>query len=303
MTGLVARLPTHWRGPVWMILSCITFAGMWGLVRIASQDLHPFVTAFFRTFFGLFVLAPMALRHGRSLLQTERIWLHFRRAGSGVIAMFGTFYAIANAPMATAMAINYSAPLIATLGAVVFLGERIRARRMAALAVGIVGVLIVLRPGNLELTPGILAALLAAVATGISILTVKQLSGTDNATAIALYSFVLMLPFSFIGALLFWSWPQQASTWFVLMLLGVCASVGQYSLAKAFSAAEATALLPLDFFRFLLVTLVGIFGFGEPFDIFTMIGAALVLAATVYVAHREAVAARAHKPASTPPLT
>lgn len=302
MDALIGRLPRHLQGQAWMLAACVVFALLWTAIRWASETLHPFVVAFYRCFFGLITLLPMLVVHHRTVLATSRFPIHLRRATSGMIAMLATFYAIANAPLATVMSINYAAPLFATIAAVLFLGERIRARRMIALAVGFTGILVVMRPGAVPLSAGVVAAMLSAVATAASIVSVKQLTQTDDPRAVVAYSFLLMLPPAFIVALFFWQWPSWQELG-ILALVGVTASLAQTALVRAFSLAEATAVLPLDFFRLVLVVIIGIVVFGEAFDGWTVLGGVIILASTIYVAHREAAAARAIKPASQPPLT
>ena len=131
-----------------MIVSCCAFASMWVMIRYASRDLHAFQIVFFRNAIGTLVLLPMILTNP-GLIRLERLRPNLRRATSGFVATLGTFYAVSHAPMATALSINYTAPLFATVGAVLFLGERIRARRVAALIIGFLGMLIVVRPGAL----------------------------------------------------------------------------------------------------------------------------------------------------------
>ena len=296
---LVSRLPAHMRAPAYMIVACVAFAALWGLVRLASETMHAFLVVFYRNLFGLLALLPALIAGGRAGLATSRFGTHVRRATSGVIATFATFYAVANAPMATVMAINYTIPLFATLAAILFLKERVRWRRMAALLVGFIGMLIVVRPGHLPLTPGIGAALLAAVATAFSIIAMKQLSRTETSLAVVTYSFVLMLPPSLLVALPYWQWPSWQEL-LVLAGVGLAATIGQSGTVKAFALAEATAVLPYDFVRFGLVICIGTFAFGDPVDAFTYLGGAVILCATIYIAHREAVAARRARPASTP---
>lgn len=291
MNALVDRLPAHLRGPVWMVLGCIVFAVLWGLIRQASETVHPFVVVFYRNLFGTLMLAPLILRHGRELFRTNRIGTHVRRATSGVIATFCTFYAIANAPLATVMSINYAAPLFTTIAAIFLLGETVRWRRMAALAIGFIGMLIVLRPGQLPMTPGILAAVISAIATAFSTIAMKQLSHTESSLSVVTYSFVLMLPPSLIVCLPYWQWPNGQEL-LVLLGVGLMASLGQSFTVKALGAAEATAVLPYDFVRFGLVIAIGVMVFGDPVDGFTYLGGAIIFLATLYMAHRESLAAR-----------
>lgn len=296
----VDRLPPALRGPAWMIVACFAFAGVWAFIRAASIELHPFAIVFFRNLLGALVILPIAAPAWDPV--SLRRWpAHLRRAGSGIVATYATFYAVANAPLGTVQAINFAAPLFATIGAALFLGERIRIRRIGALVVGFFGVLIVLRPGQVPLTPGIAAAIVAAVATAFSLITIKQLVGTDDPRLVAAFTFFLMLPFSAVVLPFYWAWPSPTA-WALLLGVGVCAVVGQLATSYAFRAADATAVMPYDFLRFGIVILIGWTAFGERVDAMTFVGGAVILVASIYLAYREQVASRL-KPASQPPLT
>jgi drug/metabolite transporter (DMT)-like permease len=285
------------RGIFWMIVSCIAFSSMWVLIRYASHDVHAFVIVFFRNFFGTLVLVPMMLRN-KGLMKLNRVKANLRRATSGFIATTGTFYAVSHAPMATALSINYTAPLFATVGAVLFLGEKIHFRRVAALIVGFAGMLIVVRPGALPMTPGVLAAMISAVSTAFSIIAIRQLVASDDSRSVAAWTFILMTPPSLVVALFFWSWPS-AQVWPLLIAIGCAAAVGQLSMNRAFALAETSAILPYDFVRFGLVTLAGITFFHERLDALTVLGGVVIFAATVYLAIRERQVARAARAAKT----
>jgi drug/metabolite transporter (DMT)-like permease len=273
-------------GPFWFILSCCAFASMWVMIRLAARHLHSFEIVFFRNFLGLLFLLPMMLGTP-GLIRRDRMKVHLGRATSGFIATMGTFYAVANAPLATTLAINYTAPLFGTLGAVLVLGERIRARRIAALAVGFVGMLLVLRPGQLPLTAGIVAGIVSAVSTGYSIVAMRSLVGVDDARAVAAWTFILTTIPSLAVAMFVWQTPPLA-VWPLLAGIGAAAAIGQLTLTRAFSLAEASAVLPLDFVRFGLITAAGILLFGETYDALTLAGGALILSSTIYLAWREA---------------
>jgi drug/metabolite transporter (DMT)-like permease len=274
-----------------MILSCIAFASMWVMIRFASHDVHAFVIVFFRNLFGTLVLVPMMLRN-KGLMRIGRLRANLRRATSGFIATTGTFYAVSHAPLATALSINYTAPLFATVGAVLFLGEKIQARRVAALIIGFAGMLIVVRPGALPMTPGVLAAMLSAVSTSFSIIAIRQLVASDDSRSVAAWTFILMTPPSLVLAVLYWT-PPPLALWPLLFVIGCVAAVGQLAMNRAFALAEASAVLPYDFVRFGLVTIFGIAIFDERLDAMTILGGIVIFGATVYLAVRERQVARA----------
>lgn len=287
-------------GPAWMILACFAFAGLWVLIRLSSQELHPFAIVVWRNLFGLILLLPMLLMNP-GLITWGRMPAHLRRAASGVIATFATFYAVSTAPLATVLAINYTAPLFATIGAVLFLGERIRGYRTAALLVGFAGMLIVLRPGATAMSLGLWAAIISALSTAFSLVAIKALTGTDDPRAVAAWSFILTTPVSILIALPFWTWPS-AQLWPLLIGMGACAAVGQMALSKAFAAADASAVMPFDFVRFGLITLAGILIFGERQDLLTLVGGAIILGSTIFIAARERLG-RAKTPSVASPDT
>lgn len=274
-----------------MIVSSIAFASMWVMIRFASHDVHAFVIVFFRNLFGTLVLVPMMLRN-KGLMRISRLRANLRRATSGFIATTGTFYAVSHAPLATVLSINYTTPLFATVGAVLFLGEKIQARRVMALIIGFAGMLIVVRPGALPLTPGVLAAMLSAVSTAFSIIAIRQLVASDDSRSVAAWTFILMTPPSLVLAVLYWT-PPPLALWPLLFVIGCVAAVGQLAMNRAFALAEASAVLPYDFVRFGLVTIFGITVFDERLDAMTILGGIVIFGATVYLAVRERQLARA----------
>jgi drug/metabolite transporter (DMT)-like permease len=283
--NLIGVLPPAARGPTWMVVACVAFASLWVFIRLGSEVLHPFAIVVWRNLFGLLWLTPMLLL-APGLLKRARLRGHIQRATSGLVATFATFYAVSTAPLATVLSINYTAPLFATIGAVLFLGERIRIYRSAALLTGFAGMLLVLRPGATEMTPGLWAAVVSALSTAFSLVAIKALTASDDPRAVAAWSFILTTPVSFLIALPFWSWPP-AEAWPILVAMGAAAAAGQLALSQAFAAADASAVMPYDFVRFGLITLAGILLFGERYDLFTLAGGAIILGSTIFIALRE----------------
>lgn len=279
------------------VLSAAIFASLWVLIRLASETLPPPLIVFYRTLFGLAFMIPFFAHRARTTLSTQRLPLHLLRAASGVLAMYCTFYAVALAPLANVVAISYATPLFATLAAVFVLGEVIRSRRMVALAIGFVGVLVVLRPGVDTLSAGELAALASAVMVAISLTCIKLLARTERSETIVLFSFLFALPVNFAVALFFWRWPNPEE-WLLLAAIGIGANVGQMTMTRAFSLADASALLPFDFVRLVLAAGLAATFFGERLDALTVIGAGVILTSSVYLAHREAQLARREQEAA-----
>lgn len=291
MSDLSERLESV-KGPLFMLLSCLLFSIMGGLIRYLSlQDFHPFMTAFTRTLFALIFLMPTFHKVGIRGLKTDRLGLHIFRGLMSAIAVIASFYAVSVIPLASATSYSFAAPVIATPLAVIFLKERIRLPRIMAVIVGFSGVLILLRPGSVPITAGVWAALLGALTVAFAIICIRILSQSDKPNVVAVYSLLVTLPISFGFALLEWSWPKP-EIWAVIILVGLLAAMAQLSIAKAFSQSEATALLPIDFTRLLFAATVGYIFYSETPDIYTFIGASLILASAVFAAHREALRKR-----------
>lgn len=270
-----------------MVCAGAVIAVLWGVLRAASEVMHPLFMVFWRSVFGALVLAPFIMRSGIGALRTDHIWVHFGRSLFGFGAMVGIFYSIAHIPLSQAMAINYSGPLFASIGAVLILGEKAQSRRLIALTVGFVGMLVVLRPGVQDISAGSLAAVFGAAGMAGSLLCIKKLSATEANTTIIVYGNTLSLPIAFIVALQFWQplgWVEIG--W--LVLIGILSTIAQWFMNRALSLAEASVVLPVDFLRIVFVTIIAAVVFAEAPDLGAWIGGAIILGSCVYLARHEA---------------
>lgn len=282
-----------------MIGSAASFAVMMGIVRHLSESFHPLELVFFRNLFGFLFVLPWLLRAG-GLPRTRRFGGHLVRAAFGLSAMICYFVAMALVPLADAVAITFAAPLFATAGAAMLLGERVRAHRWTATIVGFVGTVIVLNPGPELLSPGALAALGAAVFMAAAILCIKSLARTEHPTTIVFYFGLLLTPLSAVAAAFVWVTPSLEH-WPWLLGLGLFATTGQLLLTHAFAAADASFVLPFDFSRLVFAAVVGFAFFNETPDVWTWVGAAVIVVASSYVAHREHRILKASKPYAPEP--
>jgi len=280
-----------------MIVASVFFAGMAGLIRYGSQDLHPFQLAFLRSAFGILFMLPWLMKSGIGILKTSRIGLISVRGLTAASAMFAFFWALSVMPLAEAVALSFTAPFFVTVLAVVFLNEVVRARRWTAVAVGFLGAMIILRPDGEAVAWPALAVLFSALMMAGSIICIKKLSTTEPANAIYLWMVLYLAPITFIPALFVWknpTWEQLA----VAAGIGFAGTVGHLLVTRAFGMAETTALMPFDFARLIFSAIVGYLFFSQAPDIWTWIGAIIIAAAGVYIARREARADWAHR---TPP--
>jgi drug/metabolite transporter (DMT)-like permease len=283
----------HWRAALLMLGSACFFAMMALVIRLASATLHTFEIAFFRNFFGVVAAAPLLLRHGPSLLRTDQFPRYIIRCVIGVVSMFCGFWAIGHLPLAQAISLSYSTPLFVTIAAVWLLGEQVRARRWAAVVIGFIGVLIIVRPGSANFTLGSLVALSAAVLSGLVSIQIKQLSRTEPADRIVLLTTMLWVPLSLVPALFVWEWPSGI-TWLWVAAAGAMGTGGHMLWTRALKLGDVSALTPISFMQLPIVAVFGYFLFDERLDRWTILGATIIFTANAYIAHREAQLAKRH---------
>jgi drug/metabolite transporter (DMT)-like permease len=257
------------------------------MIRHASGELHPLEIVFFRSLFGFAAMVPWLSRQGLGALRTRRPALIGLRTLLGFISMATWFSALAVVPLGNAVALGFTAPLFAAVAAVVVLREKIRARRIIALLVGFAGMLIILRPGAQSVGVGQVMVVVSALSMALSVITMKVLTRTEQVGSLVVYQTMLTTPIALVPALFVWTWPS-AEMWFWVILIGVVASTAHMAFTRAFSLADTMYLMPFDYLRLPQVAFLGWMLFGEPTDLYTWIGAAVIAASSVYVAHREA---------------
>ena len=289
LPAVATDVPAPVKGALWMLVSAAALAGLTGVVRHMSAGLHPFEIAFFRSFFGLLILAPWLMRSGLGVLRTKRLGLYTLRCALGVATMLMWFTAISMVPLADAVALGFTSPLFVILGAALFLGEVVRGRRLGATLCGFAGALIILRPGSGVLDLGAVLVLLSAVTLAGANLSVKELSRTEPVQAIVTYMVIFMVPLTFIPALLVWQTPTPAQL-AELAGLAALATLGNYAMTRAVAVADASSVMPYDYARLPFAALIGFFVFGETSDAATWIGAGVIAVASLYLAHHESKA-------------
>jgi drug/metabolite transporter (DMT)-like permease len=285
------------RAVLLMLFSTVLFGLMAVVIRLASETQHPFEIAFFRNLFGLLFTLPLLFKHGPGLLKTSKLPLYLLRCAIGTVGMLAGFWAIVHLPLAQAVAISYSTPLFVTIGAVWVLGETVRARRWAAVLIGFIGVIILLRPDADTFTGASLVALLAAVMSASVAISIKFLTRTESPDAIVVFTTALWVPMTMVPALLFWQTPS-GTTWLWLVLAGLFGTVAHMCWTRALQLGDASILTPISFMQVLVVGVFGWWLFDESVDHYTLIGALIIFGSNLYLAHREITRA---KPAVTDP--
>ena len=203
-----SKLSVTVEGALWMVTAAALFSVLNLLIRHASTELHPFQVTFFRNFFSLAFMLPWLMRAGLGGLRTRKWGLYSTRALTGLAAMLTWFYAISVMPLAEAVALNFTTPLFATVGAALFLGEVVRLRRWTATVVGFLGVLVIVRPDADAIDLMAVLVLVSACFSAASALQVKALARTESTTAMVTYMVLFLTPMSLVPALFVWSWPS-----------------------------------------------------------------------------------------------
>lgn len=280
---------------MWMLASVAGATVMTVAIRLLTPDLHTAMLAFLRAAFAVVLVVPFvwkAERSGRRMRFTA--WkLHLLRGLLIALALNFGFYSIWHLPMATATILFFTAPVFATLLAGPIAGEHVGPRRWAAVVAGFLGAVVVLRPGVGTVEPAMLVGLVSSVAFAVTLLIGKLAAREDGVDAVFVSSSVIAAAGTLPPALFFWSLPGELWRWGVLGLLVAASSVRTYADIRAYSAGEAGFLAPFSFLRLLTIGLAGYLFFGETVDGATVTGGAIIIAATLYIALREARQSRA----------
>ena len=246
--------------------------------RETTRDLNVFQIMEVRSVLGFFLLLPLVYSNGGfAVLRTQRLQLHVARNLIHYAGQLAWFFALTLIPLGQVVAIEFTMPIWTALLAAGFLGERMTGGKIAAIVLGLIGVLVIVRPATGAINPGQLVALGAAVGFGISIALMKSLTRTENTLAIVFWMLAVRATAGFIPTLFVWVWPS-AALWGWILVIAVCGTFSHFCMARAMLYADATIVVPMDFLRVPLTATAGWLLYAEKLDTFTVLGAALILA-------------------------
>lgn len=271
-----------------MMAAVSTLTGMFAVAKhLAAGGMPVIEVAMFRMVASLPFYLPWMIRHGLAGMRTERPLAHCLRGFFGATSLFCIVYAVAHLILADAMVLGFTIPLWSIMASALFLGDRVRLRRTIATIIGFIGVVLVVKPqGGIE--PAALVALFGAMLASGAIITMKDLTRTEPTNRIVVY-FLAIGAVVLIGPAIYaWQTPSLEQ-WGWLFVLGLFGSSGQTFLTRAYAAGEVTIIAPLDFTRVLVAALIGFALFDELPDLWGFAGAAVIIAACVYIVHREAM--------------
>lgn len=273
-------------GIFWMCMATFLNSVMGALVRSLGGEIPVIELVFFRNLTGVLVLVPWFLTSGRSAGPLSQRPIYALRICFAFTSIVLLFYALAELPLANVYALQFTIPLFTILLAVLVLKQTTSMRSWAACLVGFCGVLIVIRPGLVEISLAAFAALGAALSSSGSNTTLKLLSRTEGSGTITFYSNLLMLPLALVPTLFFWVTPSGAQIpW--LVGIGLFGAAGGYCFVRAVGSADARIVQPFQFTRMFFATGLGYFLFLELPDFWTWVGATVIFFATYYIVWHE----------------
>ncbi|MCG8548615.1 MAG: DMT family transporter [Alphaproteobacteria bacterium] len=274
------------RGMWLMLAATIVLITQHTLVKFVSADLPTFEILFFRTIIAVLLFLPFTLRSGLTILHTRQFRWHLGRSLLQMVSSVTFFFALAVTPLATVTALHFTAPIFATLVAVFALNEKISTRRWTAIGIGLVGTLVILRPGLAGFSLGAVFVVLSAWAWGVAMVAIRVIGRSDSSLTTTAYMYLLMTPMTFVGALFEWQWPTlEQYGW--LVLIGLTGAIAHVLMAESLRLGETHVVTPIDFVRLIWAALFGYLLFGEVPDLFVWIGGAMIFAGTSYIALRE----------------
>jgi drug/metabolite transporter (DMT)-like permease len=267
------------RGALWMSVAVVSFCAMAIASRELMRHMGTFEVLFFRTGVSLVLLLALVPRIGIATLRTAQLGVQVWRNLFHFGGQAAWVYSLSVLPLALVFAIEFTIPVWTAALAAVFLGERMNGARIVMLALGLIGVLIILRPGVGVIQPAALIMLLGAVGFSVQMIGTKKLSRTDSPYAVLFWMSVIQSPICLVAAWPHWVMPQASDMPWIL-IIGCGNFAAHYCLTRAMKLADASVVVPIDFFRLPLIALIGAWAYGEPLDPMIMVGAAIIFVGT-----------------------
>ena len=281
------------RGALWMLASALAFTVMTTLIKYLGDDYPAALQTFYRQAAGLLVLSPLILRDWRAAFYTTRPGILLFRSAVGTLGMILSFYAFQKLPLAEANALSFTRTLWLVPLAIFVLREKTGPLRIGAALVGFVGVVVMLRPGAAGHGFGLgqMASLASAAMFAMTITGMKVMTRDHSPLTLLVWSAVLGLIFSIPPAAFVWRWPAPVDL-ALLAAMGVVGTITQACYIKGMQIGDAGAMAPIDYSRLVFTTAAGFILFHEVPGWSTIIGAAIVVASTLFITIREQQLAR-----------
>ena len=270
------------------LIGTFTAALMVSGIKLLSEDLNPFLIAFYRCLFGVIIMLPFMFYNHPSSWITRNFKLQIIRCTINVYSMISWFIAIGTLQLEKAAAIGFTTPLFTTLLAIILLGEVIRFQRISALVVGFLGIMVVIRPGYISVEPGVLWLLSAAISFSFVIIIVKKLTEKDSSLTTTFYQMAFMTPPTFFIALFFWE-PVSSYNIMIFCAVAIAGFITQLCMAQSLKLSETTFVMPIQFTKLIWLSVIGYLFFMEKPDVWTWIGAIIIFSSVLFITYKEAI--------------
>ena len=280
--------PSLLKAAFWMALSIASFLTMSVAGRETTSVLNVFQVLELRSVIGWFIILPVVMASGGfAAMRSSRMKLHVARNVVHYVGQGAWLYALTLIPLAVLISVEFTTPIWTAILAVSFLGERMTRARIASIVLGLIGVIVIVRPSAGSVNPGHLMVLGAAVCFGISMVMVKSLTRTESTIRIIFWMLIVQSALGLVPALYEWRNPPL-DLWPWIVVIAFTGMSSHLCLARALVYAEATLIAPMDFLRVPLSALIGWLLYSEQIDIYVAVGAALILAGNMLNLKRKA---------------
>lgn len=269
-----------------MLLWALCFTVAMALAKLISSHVPSLMILFFRCFFGFLFFVPFAAKVGIKGLQTQHPFLHSLRVIFTASAIFCTYYAYRHLPLVTASAIGFTSPLFTTVFAFLLLGEQVSSKKWLAILAGYLGVLVILRPFSFHFGKTLYIALLANMLASSSLIVAKKLTSTESTVTLLFYANAAIFLLSAVAVVWVWQTPSLIDIC-ILAGIGLAGVLSQYLYIEALKIENPSFLAPLEYTRLIFATLVGTIFFHERFDLWSIIGALIIILATFSLSRLE----------------
>ena len=272
---------------IFLIIISIIFGTLMGtFIKLAQEELNVFTTGFLRFFFGFLIITPYILKTKFEVFSTKNLKIHILRSALNLPAMLLGFAALAMLPLEKMTAIHFIVPIIVTILAVIFLKEKIYLYRSIALVMGFLGMLIILRPGIIDISIGIYMALISSLIWSVVIILTKKVSKDDSAITILSHQYVYMSLFSFPLVIYFWNQPSLKTIIFILCA-AMSGTILHIALNHAYKLVDVTMTQPYSFLGLVVSSIIGYFVFSDKPDFYTWLGASVIFCGVLLISYRE----------------
>lgn len=285
-TGFAGGASSSFVGIALALLSALLLTVNGAIGKQLGHELHPFFITFIRAFIMVMFLLPWILRRGIGGIKTSRPGLQFINGFLFGVGLLGWFWALPRIPLDLVTSVGFTAQTFAVLGAIVFLKEKSAPWRWGALGVGIIGALIIVRPGLVAISPGVLAILFSAICFAASKLLTKVITRTDKPESLVFWQAIWVAVIALPVAIYYWQTPNlDQSIWIVG--LSIVTIMNHFAITWAIKLTDIGVIEPISFTRLVWAALIGFLFFGDIPNGFTLLGGAVVVASVVYIARRE----------------